>query len=399
MKNSGPCIPALLLLLMLSVQNAGAQQEDEDAGALLQLYIETGSYEYLEKISEAYPDTPYALFCEAYEYIGTDNKTAREATEALVRDHPSFAPGYFVLGTVLTDGYKEFDEAVSYFDRALELDRDFSPVYQYRGIAYLGMGDYEDAWQDFNRMIENKRGYAEGYILRGIASRGMGEKEAFLADFEIGLQIDYKALAPLISSLAGQAIDEAIEFAPENIIYLYARGYACFSNGNYRLAAADFKRAIELVPGSPDFYKYSGACKLYLDDGEGALRDLNIAQGSNPDDPEIYYYLGVLMNNVRKQYSLAYEYLSRSLELDNRNADCYYQRAESSYEMLNYRAAMDDINMAILHNHREGDFYALRGFIGTELGSPADDACRDFREALEWGTGYNLKKAIRKTCD
>ena len=153
-----------------------------------------------------------------------------------------------------------------------------------------------------------------------------------------------------------------------------------------------------MVPGSSDFYKYSGACKLYLDDGEGAQRDLNIALGSNPDDPEIYYYLGVLMNDVLDQPSTAYEYMSNAIELDDQNADYYYERARSSFDMLNFQAARDDINIALQQNHRQGDFYALRGQIKMELDDSQADFCQDFQKALEWGTSYNLTRTIKKAC-
>jgi len=163
-------------------------------------------------------------------------------------------------------------------------------------------------------------------------------------------------------------------------------------------SSTDFTRAIELVPGSSDFFKYSGASKLYLNDAEGAQKDLNIALGSNPDDPEIYYYLGVLMNDVKEQPSRAYEYLNLAIELDEQNPDYYYERSKSAYEMMDYQAALDDINMTLSYNHRKGDFYALRGHIKIKLGNPSEDFCQDYHKAVEWGTSYNLKRILRKSC-
>ena len=292
----------------------------------------------------------------------------------------------------------EYDRAIECFNDAEDIDNSLDRLYQNRGIAFLGKGDFNAAKEDFDVLLSGQRGYAVGHILRGVASHGLHDEEDFLSDFEIGLQIDFKALAGIYSTLVSQAIDRAIELSPENIIYLYARGYANFINGHYRDASADFTRAIEMVPGSSDFYKYSGACKLFLEDGEGAQRDLNIALGSNPEDPEIYYYLGVLKNEVHDLPSQAFEYLSNAIELDGTNPGYYYQRAKSSFEMRNYQSARDDINLALQKDHRQGDYYALRGQIKLELGNPADDYCQDFRKALDRGTSYNLRRIMRKSC-
>lgn len=397
MKSNRLRIPLILLALSIPLVMV-SQPGEEDADALLENYLETGSKEYMEKINASFPGSPYSLFCEAYEYLDVNNEKARELAESLTLDHPDFAPGFFAMGTVLVNGYKAYDKAIEQFNIAEDLDPQCPRVYQNRGIAYIGKKDFNKALADFNILISGKRGYAPGYILRGVTNHVLGMQEEFLADFEIGLQIDFKALAPIFSSLVSEAIDNAIESAPENIIYIYARGYANFASGHYRLASADFIKAIEMVPGSSDFYKYSGACELFLDNGEGAQTNLNIALGSNPDDPEIYYYLGVLMNDIRDQPSTAYEYMSNAIELDAQNADYYYERAKASYNMLNYLAAKDDINIALLKDHREGNFYALRGQIKMKLEDSADDFCQDFRQALEWGTSYNLARIMKKSC-
>ncbi|MFC2116945.1 tetratricopeptide repeat protein, partial [Bacteroidota bacterium] len=222
--------------------------------------------------------------------------------------------------------------------------------------------------------------------------------DAMKADFEIGLQLDYMALSRIPDEIAEEAMDKAIEDAPENAIYYFARGYASFVNGNYRSSKADFNKCIELVPGSSDFYKYSGASKMYLDDFEGGQKDLNYALSVNPDDPETYYYLGILMNDFLKQPSMAREYLNHGIDLDQYNALYFYERSEAAFKMLNYQEARNDINRALQLNHRKGDFYALRGNVKMKMGNSSDDYCPDFKKAIEWGTSYNLKRTIKKSC-
>lgn len=387
----------LFFIIPLAISANNCRSAD-DPDRLLEWFIETGSYDYADKIRDGFPGTPYEKFCDAWEYLDVNNEKARELAGTLVKDHPEFAPGYFVLGTVLANGYKEYGEAVSRFDRSIEIDPEFMRSYLNRGIVKIRIEDYVGARDDFDRVLKFKRGFAQGFLLRGVANHGLGDNEAMKADFEIGMQLDYRALSKIPGKLAGDAMDKAIESAPENAIYYYARGYAHFVKGNYRFSSADFRKCIELVPGSSDFYKYSGASRMYLDDFEGGHKDLNYALSVNPDDPETYYYLGILMNDFLKQPAMAGEYMNHAIELDENNALYFYERSKAAYKMMNYEDARDDVNRALLLNHRKGDFYALRGNVKMKMSNPADDYCPDFRKATEWGTSYNLKRIMKKAC-
>jgi tetratricopeptide (TPR) repeat protein len=285
------------------------------------------------------------------------------------------------------------------FDRGLEIDPKSTLLYLNRGIAKLGMGDIAAAKKDFDKVLKLKRGYAQAFLLRGVSNYRLGNEDAMKADFEIGLQMDYTALSTIPENLAEEAMNKAIESAPENAIYYYARGYSYFINENYRNSRADFTRCIELVPGSSDFYKFSGASKMHLDDFEGSQKDLNYALSVNPDDPENYYYLGVLMNDFLKQPAMAQEYMNHAIRLDDSQARYYYERSKAAYKMINYQEARDDINLALQKDHTQGDFYALRGNIKMKTDRPVDDYCPDFKKAVEWGTSYNLKRIMRKTCN
>ena len=388
---------AALLFFILTIFPAIYLSAD-DPDQLLQWYIETGSNEYAEKIREQYPESPHEKFCNAWEYLNANNAIARELAGELVKDHPDFAPAYFALGSILAIGYREYSEAVSMFDRSIELDP--GCIYSYRnwGIAKIGLEDYTGAKEDFEHLMKLKRGYAEGFLLRGVANHGLGDEEAMKADFEIGLQLDFQSLSRIPGDLAEEAMDEAIESAPDNAIYYYARGYASFVKGNYRSAGTDFGKCIELVPGSSDFYKYSGASKMQYDDFKGGQKDLNYALSANPDDPETYYFLGILMNDFLKQPTMAREYMNLAIGLDESNELYYYERAKAAFRMMDYEEARNDINRALLLDYRKGDFYALRGNIKMKTGTPPEDYCPDYAKAVEWGTTYNLKRVMKKSC-
>ena len=387
-----------LLLIVLFAGYINAALCVDDPEQLLEWYLETGAFEYAGKIKDGFPGSPYDKFCDAWGYIGANNEMARVLAGGLVKDHPDFAPGHFAIGTILAIEYKEYNEALSHLDRSIEINPEFMYSYLNRGIAKIGLEDFNGARDDFDRVLKLKRGFAKGFLIRGVSNHGLGDEEGMKADFEIGLQLDYTALSSIPGDLASNAMNKAIEAAPENAIYYYARGYAYFIKGSFREARADFNRCIQLVPGSSDFYKYSGASKMHLDDYEGAQKDLNYALSVNPDDPETYYYLAVLMNDFLKQPAMAQEYMNLAIELDESNAKYFYERSKARHKMMNNDAALDDINRAMQLDHSKGDFYALSGTIKMKNGNPVEEFCPDFRKAIEWGTSYNLKRIMKKTC-
>jgi len=391
-----PLFTCLLGLILLQI-SINTYSQISDPEILLEHYLDNGDMQSMEKIKEQFPESAYHHFCESYDLLNINNKKAKELAEALIREYPDHALGYFALGTIYGNGLGEYSTALIQFNKSINLDPQFPISWLNRGITKIELKDFQGAKEDFDKAIKLKRGYALGYILRGVANYNLGDTDAMLSDLEIGLQLDFKALASVLD-IAGNAVNKAIEMAPENVNYYFCRGYAYFAAKNYRPALADLTIAVNMVSGSSDFLKYAGATKVFLEDANGAQTDLNIALGINPDDPEIYYYLGILMNEVEEQPSRAFEYFNLAIEQDDTNPMYFYQRSKSSYNLLDYQSARDDINMALYLDHHSGDCYALRGQIKMKMGNPAEDFCHDFNRALEWGTSYNLKRTMKKSC-
>ncbi|KPK84588.1 MAG: hypothetical protein AMS27_09465 [Bacteroides sp. SM23_62_1] len=373
--------------------------DETELQKLLDQYLKSGDPGIYSKISEAAPGSKYDRFCQAYKLLDVDNQKGISLSRVLVSDFPDFPEAFFALGTFMINGSKEYSEAVLNLDTAIQLKPEFIMAWFNRGIGKINAKEYEKARSDFNRVIELDRGNASAYIMRAVANNFLGDLEKLIPDIEIALQMDPYIISSLYYVQVRQTIDKAVELAPENANLFYARGYANLNNGYYRLALNDFVRALELVPGSSEFYKLSGASKIYLKDGPGAASDLKVAMGINPDDPEIYYFMGLLANDVQEQPEMGYEYLSQAIELNPWDPVNYYERAWSSYDLLDYEAAMEDVKKAIELDNRNGDFYTLRAMIGLfgELES-GFDYCEDFRKAEELGTVYKLSKYIKKYC-
>ena len=63
------------------------------------------------------------------------------------------AMAYFNRGLVYANK-EDFDRAISDWDKAIQLDPNFSAVYYNRGIAYANRGETQNAIADFKKILE-----------------------------------------------------------------------------------------------------------------------------------------------------------------------------------------------------------------------------------------------------
>lgn len=86
-----------------------------------------------------------------------------------------------MANSFLADGMEE--AALACINRAIELEPDAVPNYQWRAFFFLKKGLPELALNDFGRVIELAPRYAEGYLSRGLVLSSLGARERSDADF------------------------------------------------------------------------------------------------------------------------------------------------------------------------------------------------------------------------
>jgi tetratricopeptide (TPR) repeat protein len=377
-----------------------AQVEDEVIQKYLNSYLSSGDPAMVEKINQEAPDSRYGRFCLAYELLDEDNEKGIMLSRKLVRDFPDFPEAYFAMGTFMINVTKQYDSAIIYLDRAIKLKPDFTSAWFNRGIGKINIKNYEGAKSDFNKVLEIEKGHTGAYIMRAVSCYMLQDYNSMLSDIEIALQIDPFVLSDLYFIQVRKTIDKAIELAPEKVNLYYGRGYANFKSGYFRLAVNDFAKALKLIPGNSEYYKMMGASRIFLKDAPGAESDLKAALGINPDDAEVYYYLGLLANDLLEQPEKSYEYLNQAIELDSLNPLYFFQRAWASYNLYDFEMVIIDLEQAFKFNSRNGDFYTLRAL--TVLNSDLKteyNYCEDFRTAEKYGTTYKVEKYIKKYCE
>jgi len=92
-------------------------------------------------------------------------------------------------------------------------------------------------------------------------------------------------------------------------------GIAAMAEENYAKAIANFKRAVQLNPYDPEYWKNLGEAYTFSKFFEKAKQAFEKALALKPDYGEVYYDLGVLYTEWGK-YKLAVEWFKKAANLD-----------------------------------------------------------------------------------
>jgi protein O-mannosyl-transferase len=326
---------------------------------------------------------------------------------------------------------------ITLFGHALEATSDNYVIQENRGAAYAKLGNYSRAIEDYDRAIEINPQYSEAYNNRGVAYGKLGNYRRAIEDYDRAIEIDpecvlsyvYRGAAYLELANPGQALsdyDRAIAIDPENPDGYSNRGAAYDKLGNYRQAISDYDRAIELNHEYAWAYNGRGASYAKLGNRSQAISDYDKAIEIKPEYAEARYNRGVLYQGlgnhrqaiedynraieIKPDYVEAYanrgaacgvlgnntqaisDY-DRAIEIDPRYAKAYYNRGVAYGELGNQNQAISDYDRAIQINHEYAEAYNNRGVAYAKLGNH-EQAIEDLKTAARLNND-DAKKSLR----
>jgi serine/threonine protein kinase len=152
-----------------------------------------------------------------------------------------------------------YDQALTDFDRAIEIDPNYAPIYLNRAGTFHDLRQYDKALADCDRAIKLDPTFASAYSNRSQLNHDLGRYEEALEDCKRAIQLDptfagaynnrgitYSELRQYDEALADYT--QAIQLDPTDVTAYYNRGNTCHSLGRYDDALADYAQAIHLGP-------------------------------------------------------------------------------------------------------------------------------------------------------
>ncbi|MBO0804506.1 MAG: tetratricopeptide repeat protein [Nocardiopsaceae bacterium] len=225
-----------------------------------------------------------------------------------------------------------YEEALKDFDRAIELDPDYYWAIASRGQAHQAAGRYDEALTDFDRAIELYPNFQWAIGMRGRTYEAMGRYGEALADFNRAIELDPDSEWPVddredlyqvMNSYADElnALDLAIAASPVNASHILNRGAIRIIRGNVDEGVTDLRRAVELDASLTDDLarKFIPAAADYLRNSrpEMAVALFEAAVAAVPDDAGSHNNLGFCLLPLDIPAALAE--LRKARDLDYKN--------------------------------------------------------------------------------
>ena len=211
----------------------------------------------------------------------------------------------------------DFDRAITYFSKAIEIDSNRADAYYFRGLSFEKKGDINPATADYAKAFAIKSGYHyfkityyrafkidpridPNYANIINSLRNWPSVSYFIKPTPITLRESlfycYKGHICHMKPDYNQAITEytkALEIDPYNVLALYYRGNVWKDLDNHNQAIADYTKALQINPISVDLYFKRGESSFELYDLNRCLSDFTKALEIDPGCCEIYYKRGI----------------------------------------------------------------------------------------------------------
>lgn len=198
---------------------------------------------------------------------------------------------------------KNFNKALSDYDKAIKIDQGYSSYYNNRGNIYFLKEKYDLALSDYNHAIELNSKYTDAYFNRGSVNYKQTQYDSALSDFTSAVKINPKLESAFVN-----------------------RGFIYFLQEQFDLALSDFDSAIKINPIYIEAYKKRAT--LYEENGQiqKALSDRTKIIELQPNDYFSYIDRGLIYTNEKK-FDQAISDYNKSIKLNSKLADAYYCKA------------------------------------------------------------------------
>lgn len=285
------------------------------------------AYEFFNEALKINPNEEKAVQGRGFALMkirGDDYNRQMDELKESLNDHSKVVVDLFNKGTNYFSR-RLFDDALEFFDKALDIDKNFSEIWYYKAMVYHSQQNFRDAINCFNEVTKKneKRSLIliDTLINTGVCHRKLGELDEALECYKKVVEIDPNNgdawgnigniyLDKKMLTEAIQHFDKAIEAGSEQ------SGYSIIpknSKGTALLQMEMFQEALELYE---DVLNYNPVFTPSL-----------VGKGS------VLYKL--------KKLSEALEYFNMALKIEPNYVLAWYQKASILYDLEKFKQALE----------------------------------------------------------
>ena len=286
------------------------------------------------------------------------DKEAREAFEEALKVttlNPNFALGWNDKGIML-GSLGRIKEAMAAFDIAIKLNpQDAGVLWFNKGKVYFDHKNYEEAISCFDRALTLNLQYADAWSYKGFALNRLKRFEEAIACFDKTLSINPQD--PEIWNEKGNALsylgrdeealvlfDKALTIDPQYIYALTAKSYVLNTLKRYEETLEYCDKALSIYPQYPNPLRHKGNALRGLHRYEEALACFNAALTLNPQYGELWYNKGAVLRQLeRAEEALAAYDKAIVLASSNATAEDYEEALAAYNEEMNLNPQNDEI--------------------------------------------------------
>ncbi|OYX23788.1 MAG: hypothetical protein B7Z16_01760 [Algoriphagus sp. 32-45-6] len=335
----------------------------------------------------------------------SDWPSAVQSLNGYLENHPGDTTALLMRAQSYTE-IGDFDRALTDFKAILDQNPDHQPALLSRGDLFFRTGRYELAigdWTDYLSLVsEEKKHLAFGRIGGAYLELKMYDEAAGFYDEAIALQDDvpdYFTQKGIALSRVGEntqaieAFERALSLDPDNSQAL--TGLATVLNGSDEELLRQIEETIADSSANSQTFKQRGFFRMNNQDEAGALEDFTKAIEADSEDPENYYYRGVIFSRMKKWQEAEADF-SRALNIDPQNPELILARGQARYRAAELTGALEDFTTLITldGNHASGFFH--RGITLQRLGK-ISEACIELNKAADLGM-IQAEEVINKVC-
>jgi tetratricopeptide (TPR) repeat protein len=279
----------------------------------------------------------------------------------IVRRQPDHADGLYLLGLIAYER-RDFDSAIDYLKKTLNIDPGHADAYLNLGNALQGKGLFDEAIANYRRAADLCPGNADILNNMGVALTTGGRVDEAINCYQ-----------------------EAIRQNPDNALSYNNLGNTLRAKGNYEGSVQCFKRAIRINPAAADFHKNMGNALRDKGQMDEALTCYREALRLNADAAEIHYNMANLYKETDRR-DLAVVSYQEALHINPYLTDARYNLGNTLRDMGRYDEAIACYKIIL---DREPDYLEAYNNMGVAFKEKGDTvrAIACYEKALEINPG------------